>query len=108
MFIMTRTILVEKGNSDKVVARFSGEGPMDNMDGLVDISVMVNTKSKEQEEVVVVIRWESQEAWKNWEKSDAHIQGHKENRGKQPPAYVLSTEVKLYEGEVVKRGKAYR
>lgn len=108
MFIMTRTILVEKGNSDKVVARFSGEGPMDNMDGLVDISVMVNTKSKEQEEVVVVIRWESQEAWKNWEKSDAHIQGHKENRGKQPPEYVLSTEVKLYEGEVVKRGKAYR
>lgn len=108
MFIMTRTILVEKGNSDKVVARFSGEGPMDNMDGLVDISVMVNTKSKEQEEVVVVIRWESQEAWKNWEKSDAHIQGHKENRGKQPPEYVLSTKVKLYEGEVVKRGKAYR
>lgn len=107
MFIMTRTITVEKGNSEQVVARFSGASPMDNMEGLIDVSVMVNTKSKDQEEVVVVIRWESQEAWKNWEKSDAHIQGHKEKRGKQPPSYVLGTEVKMYHGEVVKRGKAY-
>jgi len=108
LFVMTRTIRVEKGNSDKVVARFNEPSPMHEMDGLIDVSVMVNTKSKEEEEVVVIIRWESQEAWKNWEKSDAHIQGHKDNRGKQPPAFVLGTEVKMYEAEVVKRGKAAR
>lgn len=69
MFVMTRTMVIEKGNSDKVIARFSQEGAIDQMEGLVDISVMVNRKSQEQEEVVVVIRWESQEAWKNWEKA---------------------------------------
>lgn len=107
MFVMTRTIVVEKGNSDKVIARFSKEGPMDSMEGLVDISVMVNRKSKEQEEVVVVIRWESVEAWKNWEKSDAHLEGHRNAKGHQPPEYVISTTVNLYDAEVVKRGKAY-
>ncbi|CAM4500853.1 MAG: antibiotic biosynthesis monooxygenase [Paenibacillus macerans] len=108
MFVMTRTIVVEKGNSDKVVERFSKEGPMDQMDGLVDISVMVNRKSREEhEEVVVVIRWESEEAWKNWEKSDAHIQGHRNSKGQQPPAYIVSTTVNLYDTQVVKKGKAF-
>ena len=54
LFIMTRTMLIEKGNSDKVIERFSQPGPMDEMEGLIDISVMVNKKSKEQEEVVIV------------------------------------------------------
>lgn len=107
MFVMTRTMVIEKGNSDKVIARFSQEGAIDQMEGLVDISVMVNRKSQEHEEVLVVIRWESQEAWKNWEKSDAHIQGHKNNRGKQPPSYLLNTTVNMYDAQVVKKGKAF-
>lgn len=106
MFVMTRTMLIEKGNSDKVLARFSAESPIDQMDGLVDISVMVNRKSKEHEEVVVIIRWESQEAWKNWEKSDAHIQGHRDNKG-QPPSFIISTTVNMYDAHVVKKGKAF-
>ncbi|MGG6312762.1 antibiotic biosynthesis monooxygenase [Paenibacillus macerans] len=107
MFVMTRTMLIEKGNSDKVLARFSAESPVDQMEGLVDISVMVNRKSQEYEEVIVVIRWESQEAWRNWEKSDAHIQGHKNSRGQPPPSFIVSTSVNMYEAEVVKKGKAY-
>lgn len=107
MFVMTRTMVIEKGNSDKVLARFSAESPIDQMDGLVDISVMVNRKSQEHEEVVVVIRWESQEAWKNWEKSDAHIQGHRNNKGQQPASYIVSTTVNMYDAQVVKKGKAF-
>lgn len=107
LFIQTRTIVVEKGNSDKVVSRFSGESPLDNMEGLIDISIMVNRKSKEHEEVIVVIRWESQDAWKNWEKSDAHIQGHRDKKSQQPPSYIISTVVNMYDAEIVKRGKAF-
>ncbi|WMT41656.1 antibiotic biosynthesis monooxygenase [Paenibacillus sp. D2_2] len=107
MFIMTRTMLIEKGNSDKVIERFSQPGPMDEMEGLIDISVMVNKKSKEQEEVVTVIRWESEEAWKNWEKSPAHIEGHRQKKGQQPPSYIISTSVNLYNADVVKKGKAF-
>ncbi|WP_059050559.1 antibiotic biosynthesis monooxygenase [Paenibacillus senegalimassiliensis] len=107
MFVMTRTMEVEKGSSEKVLERFHAESPIDQMEGLVDISVLVNRKSTEHEEVVVIIRWESQEAWKNWEKSDAHIQGHKNSRGQQPPSHILSTTVQLYDAEVVKKGQAY-
>lgn len=104
MLIQTRTVVVQKGNADQVVERFSKPGPMDEMPGLIDKSVMVNRKKQEHEEVMVMIRWESVEAWKNWEKSDAHIAGHKQNRGKTPPEYVISTTVNMYEVKSVKEG----
>jgi len=104
LLIQTRTIVVEKGYADQVVERFSKESPIDKMEGLLDRSVMVKKRSKDNEEVVVMIRWESEEAWKNWEKSDVHIQGHRENRGKTPPEYVLSTTVNMYDVKTVKQG----
>lgn len=76
------------------------------MEGLVDISTMVNTKSKEHEEVLVIIRWESQEAWKNWEKSDAHLQGHRDKRGQEKPSYIIEVKVNMYEQHSLKKGKA--
>ncbi|WP_151734977.1 antibiotic biosynthesis monooxygenase [Paenibacillus tengchongensis] len=106
MLIQTRTFTVEKGNSDKVVERFSTPGPLEEMEGLIDISVSVNKKSKDEEEVLVLVRWESEEAWKNWEKSDAHIQGHRNSRGQEKPAYILGVNVNMYEVKTVKEGKA--
>lgn len=104
MLIQTRTIVVEKGNVDQVVERFSKPGPIDEMEGLLDKTVMVNRKKQEHDEIMVMIRWESVDAWKNWEKSDAHIQGHRENKGKQPPEYVVSSTVNMYEVKAFKEG----
>ncbi|CAH0119949.1 Heme-degrading monooxygenase HmoA [Paenibacillus sp. CECT 9249] len=108
MLIQTRTIVVKQGNADKVVERFSQEGLLDEREGLIDITVMVNKRTKEEEEVVVLIRWESEEAWKNWEKSPEHIQGHRDNKGKTPPEYVLSTKVNMYEVKKIRIGKSGR
>jgi heme oxygenase (staphylobilin-producing) len=107
VLIQTRTIVVEKGNSEKVVERFSQESPVEAMEGLIDISILVNKKSKESEEVVVMIRWESEQDWKNWEKSDVHIQGHRQNKGHVTPEYVISSSVNMYETRKIKRGKAF-
>lgn len=107
MFVMMRTITVEKGNADKVVERFSGPGKMDGREGLVDVSVMVNKRAKEHDEVVVLIRWESEEAWKAWEKSPEHIQGHRDSKGKTPPEYVIGTTVNLYDVKSVKKGQEH-
>ncbi|MFC0211527.1 antibiotic biosynthesis monooxygenase [Paenibacillus chartarius] len=105
MFIQTRTIVVKKGNAEQVVERFSQPGPMDEMEGLIDKTVMVNRKKQEdEEEVVVMIRWRSVEDWKNWEKSDAHIQGHRQNHGKPKPEFVISTTVNMYEVKSIKEG----
>ncbi|KGE20108.1 antibiotic biosynthesis monooxygenase [Paenibacillus wynnii] len=104
MLIQTRTIVVEKGNADQVVDRFTQKSPIDSMEGLLDKTVMVNKRKQDHEEVVVMIRWESIEAWKNWEKSDVHIQGHRENKGKPTPEYVISSTVNMYEVKAVTKG----
>lgn len=104
MLIQTRTVVVQNGYADQVVERFTKESPMDAMEGLIDKTVMVNRKKQEHDEVVIMIRWESVDAWKNWEKSDVHIQGHRQNHGKPKPEYVISTTVSMYEVKAVKAG----
>jgi len=105
MFIQTRTTVVQKGKADLVLERFMKESPMDSMEGLIDKTIMVNRKKQEdQEEVVVMVRWRSVEDWKNWEKSDAHIQGHRNKQGKPKPEHVISVSVNTYEVKAIKEG----
>lgn len=104
MLVQTRVMKVENGYSGKVVDRFSQDGPMDTIEGLIDRTVMVNRMSKVHEEVMMIVRWQSLEAWQNWEKSDAHIQGHK--NAKEKPEYILGIEVNMYEVKVVKKGNS--
>ncbi|CDN41379.1 MULTISPECIES: antibiotic biosynthesis monooxygenase [Paenibacillus] len=102
MLVIQRRIKVKEGFSGQIVERFSKPGPVQEMDGFIDMSVLVKAVRRGEEEVIVQIRWESEEAWKGWEKSDVHIQGHRESRGKTPPDYVLETEVSRYEVAAVK------
>ncbi|MEK3881371.1 antibiotic biosynthesis monooxygenase [Paenibacillus sp. PL2-23] len=96
MFIQLRTIVVEPGNAEQVMERFGTSGHIDTMPGLIDRTVMLAAKTKDSEEVIAMIRWESEEAWKNWEKDPVHIAGHREHRGEAPPSYVISSTVKMY------------
>lgn len=107
MLIQTRSIVVEKGYSSQIIEKFSAPGALEEMPGLIDISIALNKKGKDSEEVLIMIRWESEDAWKNWEKSDAHIQGHRNSRGQEKPSYILSTAVNMYEVQKVKEGKVY-
>lgn len=106
MLVQIRTMVVEKGSGDKVVERFSQPGILDEREGLIDVSVMVNKRTKDHDEVVAMIRWESEEAWKAWEKSPEHIQGHREKKNNTPPEYMISTTVGMYEVKAVRPGKA--
>ncbi|GAA3410183.1 antibiotic biosynthesis monooxygenase [Paenibacillus hodogayensis] len=102
MLIQTRTIVVAKGHAEQVVERFSRESPVHGMEGLIDFTVMVNRGKKEEtDEVMILIRWESEQAWKNWEKSDAHIQGHRNSRGQPKPDYLISTTVNMFDVKTV-------
>lgn len=101
MLIQTRKITVKKGFSDKVVERFGQPGgPMSEIPGFIDKTVMVKknrSRDEETEEVLVMIRWESEEAWKTWEKSPAHIEGHRNSRNQEKPEFLLDTQVSMYE-----------
>lgn len=102
MFVQMRKMVVTEGNAEKVVDRFSGKGLIEEQEGFVDATVMVKKVRRGDEEVVVMIRWESEDHWKQWEKSPAHIAGHKANLGKPKPEYIVSSEGGLYEVKTVK------
>jgi heme oxygenase (staphylobilin-producing) len=97
MFVQMRMIAVEAGYADSVAERFSQRGLMDGMEGFIDRIVMVKTRARNADEVLVLVRWESEEAWKNWEKSDTHVQAHRQNAGKPKPPYILNQTFGLYE-----------
>lgn len=104
MFIQMRTIVVENGNAEQVVERFSKEGYVEGKEGLIDISVMVNRRAKESEEIVVMIRWESETAWKNWEKDPVHIAGHRNKKDEKKPEYIIDSSVKMFDVKKIKPG----
>jgi len=102
LFIQIKKMIVTEGNSDKVVQRFSGEGIIEQQEGFIDLNVLVKKARRGDEEVLVMIHWESEEYWKKWETSDAHIAGHKANLGKPKPEYIISSEGGLYDVKAVK------
>ncbi|MFE8700093.1 antibiotic biosynthesis monooxygenase [Cytobacillus sp. FJAT-54145] len=102
MFIQLRKTIVTEGNSDKVVERFSQPGIIEEQEGFIDLTIMVKKVRRGDEEVMIQIRWESEDYWKQWEKSDAHIAGHKGKKGQPTPEFILDTEVSFYEVKAVK------
>ncbi|RAL24086.1 antibiotic biosynthesis monooxygenase family protein [Thermoflavimicrobium daqui] len=107
MFIETKTIIVKEGTSDKVVSRFSQAGAIEKSEGFIDLSVLVKKVRRGDEEVIVLIRWESEEAWKKWEKSDAHLEGHRKNRGKPKPDHIISSSQSVYEVKATKSAMSH-
>lgn len=102
MFVQMRKWTVTEGNSEKVLERFrrkTDQGPslIEQREGFIGREILVKNVRRGEEEVIMIVRWESEEAWKAWEKSPEHIAGHKakikENGGKPPrPEYILNME----------------
>ncbi|WP_438448419.1 antibiotic biosynthesis monooxygenase family protein [Gorillibacterium sp. sgz5001074] len=103
MFIELKSIQVKEGYSEQVVNRFSQEGPLEKAPGFVDQSILVKQVRRGEEEVLLLIRWESEEAWKNWEKSEAHLELHRQGRAKGQPDFVIGRGHGLYDLKAVKR-----
>ena len=101
MFVQMRKWVVTEGNSEKVLERFKKRGDkpsiIETMPGFIGREILVKKVRRGEEEVIMMVRWESEEAWKNWEKSPEHIAGHKAkiaagNAKPTPPEYVISME----------------
>jgi heme oxygenase (staphylobilin-producing) len=93
-------MVVTEGNAEQVVKRFGGKGIIEKQEGFVDSTVMVKKARRGDEEVIIMVRWESEKYWKQ---SPTHIAGHKANLGKPKPDYIISSEGGLYEVEAVKK-----
>ncbi|MNW37819.1 Heme-degrading monooxygenase HmoA [compost metagenome] len=71
----------------------------------MDISILLSSKRKEYEEVLIISRWELEDDWKNWEKTDTHVQLHREGKNKERPAFIRQIYVKMYNEQTIKKGK---
>lgn len=102
MFIETRNIVVKEGNSENIVNQFSQKGLVETMEGFIDLNVLVKKSKKGgDEEVLVMIRWDSEESWKKWELSEGHLEMHRQNRGKPKPDYIVSYVHGTYVGKAM-------
>ncbi|MBD2862980.1 antibiotic biosynthesis monooxygenase family protein [Paenibacillus oceani] len=102
MFFETITITVKEGTSGLVVDRFSGPGHIEKSEGFIDMSITVKKTRRGDEEVMILIRWESEAAWKGWETSDVHIEGHRQSRSQPKPDHIIDRTHSLYEVKAVK------
>ncbi|MFC4403931.1 antibiotic biosynthesis monooxygenase family protein [Gracilibacillus xinjiangensis] len=103
MFVMMRRMVIKEGYADQLIEKFGSKGIIEEQEGFVDSTIMEEKPRKGEQEVCIMIRWESEAHWKQWEKSDAHIAGHKANRGKPKPDFLLHMEVKMYTVKAVKQ-----
>ena len=98
MFYQIKRILVKEGHSGQVVERFSKKGMLiEQQPGFLDKQVLVKKSRRGDEEVMVMISWQSEQDWKNWEKHPDHIAGHKAKIGQPKPDYILESSQDIYE-----------
>lgn len=98
MFYQVHQLTVKEGTSSEVVERFTKRGKIEDMPGFLAKDVLVKKVRRGDEEVMILIKWESEEAWKNWEKSPEHIAVHKAKlkEGNPKPDYLLESQHGLY------------
>ncbi|HAX73769.1 MAG TPA: antibiotic biosynthesis monooxygenase [Firmicutes bacterium] len=101
MFIEMKRFTVKRGNAEKIIEKFSGKGKAATMEGFIDFSIMKRLRKDETEEVLIQIRWEDQESFTKWKRSDAHKAGHA-NRPKERPDFIVDVSVDMYEVETIK------
>ena len=102
LFVQMRKTIVTEGSADQVAKRFNGEGIVEKQEGFIDLTVMVKKGQSGEEEVIVMIRWESEEFWKQWETSEAYLANQKVLRSKPMPEYIVSATTDCYEVKAVK------
>ncbi|NKE07121.1 antibiotic biosynthesis monooxygenase family protein [Mesobacillus selenatarsenatis] len=98
MFYQIKRILVKEGHSSQVIERFSKKGMLiEQQPGFLDKQVLVKKSRRGDEEIMVMISWQSEQDWKNWEKHPDHIAGHKAKIGQPNPGYILESSQDIYD-----------
>lgn len=105
MIIEMKTWTVTEGHSEHILKKFEErkEKPylMDQQPGFLGRETLVKKITRGDEQVIMMVRWESEEALKAWKKSPEHIAGHKAkidsgNHKREQPEYIVSVDHELY------------
>lgn len=80
MYVIIRTMKIEKGYLDKYTENFKKDSPITKSKGFVKKELYVSSKEKEYDIVSTHIYFEDKKAFYVWEGSPEHIQMHKERK----------------------------
>lgn len=93
MFFQIKTFEMTANTGRTLAENFSKSSLITQQPGFVNREVGLK-ESASQDEVIILIIWESEEYFKQWVKSDAHLSGHK-NRPKNEN--ILKSSTAFYE-----------
>ncbi|MGM8213198.1 antibiotic biosynthesis monooxygenase family protein [Virgibacillus sp. W0430] len=97
MLFQIKRFVVKEGYAETVAKGFAGEGLIEKQPGFIDMHVVQKKVHRGDEEIQVIVRWDSEVDWKNWEKHPEHIAGHKARAGMPKPDYMIESSQHVYE-----------
>ena len=101
MYIVTNTTKINKGEGYKLIDRFNKVGKIESMKGFIELEVLATKKLEDYDEVSIVTRWDSEDSFKNWTKSDAFKESHRHKGGR--PEYIIENKISYYNVEIVRK-----
>jgi heme-degrading monooxygenase HmoA len=94
---ITNSLPVKEGAADQIVERFANSrGHVQDFPGFVSMEVL---KSEGEDEVLVITRWESREAFESWVRSEEFARAH----GRSGAGELLTGHPKMTSYEVAVR-----
>lgn len=100
MYIVTNTTKCKKNEGIKLIERFNRVGKIEMMNGFLGLEVLATQKLEDYDEVSIVTRWNSEDSFKNWLKSDAFKESHRHEGGK--PDFIIENKISYYEVAVTR------
>ncbi|PWW03284.1 heme oxygenase (staphylobilin-producing) [Paenibacillus cellulosilyticus] len=94
MLIVTNTSQIVKGSGEKLIERFDRIGQVERMEGFLGLEVLFTQNISEYDEVSIVTRWTSREAFQGWTKSEAFRESHQHRK---TPDYILNNKITFQE-----------
>jgi len=99
MYVISRTIKIEKDFTDQLLAKFDKPSPVLNFKGFMKREILINKKNKAFNVVNISTYFDDKTAFYRWEGSPEHIALHrdKNNDHHKKPEGVIGVEVNYFD-----------
>ncbi len=93
MFVEMKNIVTKPGFGQMQAEKFTKGSIVSEQEGFVKLEAGYQTYP-DRDDVLVLIYWNSFDDYRNWKKSDAHLAGHKNQKG--TPEHILERSSRSY------------
>lgn len=97
MYTVANRILVKKGVAHKLAPAFTSEKELTEFKGFQKVEVSVSSQNDEQEELNVVMYWETLEDFNVWRASDSFKKAHSRDAKGNGESPIISNKIVISE-----------